>query len=446
MPEQPIPVLGTEPQSNTILSRAPQRAILVGVDMPGVDWPVEESLDELAQLATTAGVTCVDRVTQRLGHRHSGTVIGSGKVQEIAELVRFHDCDAVLFDLELSPGQHRTLERELEIQVLDRTALILIIFGQRAHTKEGRLQVELAQVEYDLPRLTRQWSHLSRQKGSVQQRGEGEKQIEVDRRMLRREKEQLLEELEHVRTHRQLHRERRKETGAPVVALVGYTNAGKSTLLNRLASTHSLAEDKLFATLDPMTRRVRNPGGQEILLTDTVGFVQRLPTTLVAAFRATLEEVAEADLLVHVVDAASPSMQHQIEAVEQVLEEIGAGGRPMIIALNKADMVPADVVPALSGPYAQLPIVRVSALLGEGIDNLLHCISENLTLQFVPLDVVIPYKRGDLVALFHQFGAIDYEDYEEHGTHLCGHMPSNQSGAFLSFQVQKGREHGPKKS
>ena len=157
MPEQPIPVLGTEPQSNTILSRAPQRAILVGVDMPGVDWPVEESLDELAQLATTAGVTCVDRVTQRLGHRHSGTVIGSGKVQEIAELVRFHDCDAVLFDLELSPGQHRTLERELEIQVLDRTALILIIFGQRAHTKEGRLQVELAQVEYDLPRLARQW-------------------------------------------------------------------------------------------------------------------------------------------------------------------------------------------------------------------------------------------------------------------------------------------------
>ncbi len=446
MSEQSIPVLGTEPQSNTILARAPQRAILVGIDMPGVDWPVEESLDELAQLAATAGVTCVDRVTQRLGHRHSGTVIGSGKVQEIAELVRFHDCDAVLFDLELSPGQHRTLERELETQVLDRTALILIIFGQRAHTKEGRLQVELAQVEYDLPRLTRQWSHLSRQKGGTQQRGEGEKQIEVDRRMLRREKEQLLEELEHVRTHRQLHRERRKETGAPVVALVGYTNAGKSTLLNRLASTHSLAEDKLFATLDPTTRRVRNPGGQEILLTDTVGFVQRLPTTLVAAFRATLEEVAEADLLVHVVDAASPSMQHQIEAVEQVLEEIGAGGRPMIIALNKADMVPADVVPALSGPYAQLPIVRVSALKGEGIDHLLLCISENLTLQFVPLDVIIPYKRGDLVALFHQFGTIEHEDYEEQGTHLCGHMPSNQSGPFLAFQVHKGREHGPKKS
>lgn len=445
MPEQqsiPVPAtLGAEPQSNTLLSRAPQRAILVGVDMPGTDWPVEESLDELAQLATTAGVTCVDRVTQRLARPHPGTLLGSGKVQEIAELVRYHDCDAVIFDLELSPGQHRNLERELETQVLDRTALILIIFGQRAHTREGRLQVELAQIEYDLPRLARQWSHLSRQKGSVQQRGEGEKQIEVDRRMLRRQKDQLLEELEHVRTHRSLHRERRKSTGAPVVALVGYTNAGKSTLLNRLASAHSLAEDKLFATLDPMTRRVRLNGGQEILLSDTVGFVQRLPTTLVAAFRATLEEVVEADLLVHVVDASSPSMQHQIEAVEQVLQEIGAGSRPMILALNKADILPVDATLELSGPYAQLPSVRVSALQGQGIDDLLRCISDNLVLQFVPLDVVIPYHRGDLVAQFHQYGTIEHESYEEHGTHLCGHMPGNQSGAFLAFQQQ---QHGSK--
>src|SRR3989440_395789 len=326
MAEQFKPFAGEEKQSSTLLSRAPERAILVGVDMPGVDWPVEESLDELAQLASTAGVTCVDRVIQRLARAHPGTLLGSGKVQEIADLVQFHDCDAVIFDLELSPAQHRTLERELETQVLDRTALILIIFAQRAHTREGRLQVEMAQIEYDLPRLARQWSHLSRQKGSVQQRGEGEKQIEVDRRLLRRQKEHLLEELEQVRTHRQLHRERRKNTGAPVVALVGYTNAGKSTLLNRLAGAHSLAENKLFATLDPMTRRVRIAGGQEILLTDTVGFVQRLPTTLVAAFRATLEEVAEADLLVHVIDASHPQGQRQVDAVEQGLEEIGAGG------------------------------------------------------------------------------------------------------------------------
>src|SRR5438270_1731599 len=286
MSEQSIRNTGADDQSTTLLSRAPQRAILVGVDMPGTDWPVEESLDELEQLATTAGVTCVDRIVQRLARAHSGTLLGSGKIQEIAELVRFHNCDAVLVDLELTPGQHRNLERELETQVLDRTALILIIFGQRAHTKEGRLQVEMAQIEYDLPRLARQWSHLSRQKGSVQQRGEGEKQIEVDRRMLRREKEQLQEDLEHVRAQRQLHRDRRKDVGAPVVALVGYTNAGKSTLLNRLATTSStsrLAEDKLVATLDPMTRRVRLTGGQEFLLTDTVGVVRRLPTVLGAA-------------------------------------------------------------------------------------------------------------------------------------------------------------------
>jgi len=434
MAEQFMPFAGEEKQSSTLLSRAPERAILVGVDMPGTDWPVEESLDELAQLAETAGVVCVDRVIQRLARPHPGTLLGSGKVQEIADLVQFHNCDAVLFDLELTPGQHRRLESALETQVLDRTALILIIFGQRAHTKEGRLQVELAQVEYDLPRLARQWSHLSRQKGSVQQRGEGEKQIEVDRRLLRRQKDQLQEELEHVRTHRQLHRERRKHTGAPVVALVGYTNAGKSTLLNTLASSHSLAEDKLFATLDPMTRRVRLTGGQEILLTDTVGFVQRLPTTLVAAFRATLEEVAEADLLVHVVNAAYPAVNRQVEAVEQVLEEIGAGGRPMVIALNKVDLLSAGAPLELTSLAAKLPAVRVSALQRYGIDDLLRCISENLVLQFMFLDVLIPYDRGDLVAQFHQFGTIEHESFEEGGTHICGHMPANHSGPFMQFQ------------
>src|SRR6266700_4135905 len=441
MSEQSIHKSGTDNQSSTLLSRAPQRALLVGVDMPGTDWPVEESLDELAQLAATAGVDCVDRVTQKLARPHPGTLLGSGKVQEIAELVRFHDCDGVIFDLELTPGQHRTLERKLETQVLDRTALILIIFGQRAHTKEGRLQVEMAQIEYDLPRLARQWSHLSRQKGSVQQRGEGEKQIEVDRRMLRRQKAQLEEELEHVRTHRQLHRTRRKDIGAPVVALVGYTNAGKSTLLNRLASANTFAEDKLFATLDPMTRRVRLEGGQEILLTDTVGFVQRLPTTLIAAFRATLEEVAEADLLVHVVDASSPSIHVQIEAVEQVLEGIGAGGRPTVLALNKIDVLPCDVTLQLEGMAATLLLARVSALQGDGIDDLLHCISENLVRQFVALNVLIPYQRGDLVAQFHQYGTIEHESYEAGGTRICGHLPANHSGPFMGFQIEKQRQH-----
>jgi GTP-binding protein HflX len=435
MAEQDTSLARTEQQAPGLLANAPERAILVGVDMPGTDWPVEESLDELAQLARTAGVTTVDRVIQRLARPHPGTLLGSGKIEEIAELVRYYNCDGVLFDLELSPGQHRNLERALDVPVLDRTALILIIFAQRAHTKEGRLQVELAQIEYDLPRLARQWGHLSRQKGSVQQRGEGEKQIEVDRRLLRRQKDALEEELEHVRTHRHLHRERRRNAGPPVVALVGYTNAGKSTLLNALAGAGVLAEDKLFATLDPTTRRVRLEGGQEMLLTDTVGFVQRLPTTLVAAFRATLEEVAEADLLVHVVDASSPAMQRQVEAVEQVLEEIGAGGLPTVLALNKMDLVAPNLQPALSGVSATLPSVLVSALTGEGIPALLRCISEQLVQGFDALDVLIPYDRGDLVAMFHQFGTIAYEGYEECGTHLRGHIPSNHSGLFAPFTV-----------
>ena len=420
-----------------LLSEAPARAILVSIETPEPVWPINESLDELEQLATTARVTCVDRMVQHLETPNSATVLGSGKVEELAQLVQFHNCDAVIFDLELKPKQHRNLERKLEVQVLDRTALILIIFGQRARTREGRLQVELAQIDYDLPRLTRQWSHLSRQSGGgTNQRGEGEKQIEVDRRMLRRQRDQLLAELEQVRSQRQLHRERRKYAGAPVVALVGYTNAGKSTLLNHLAGAQTLAEDKLFATLDPTIRRVRLQGGQEVLLTDTVGFTQRLPTTLVAAFRATLEEVAEADLLVHVVDASHPNVHHQIAAVEEVLEEIGAIGLPMVLALNKIDRLPADTPLQLEGIAGTLPQASVSALNGIGIEGLLRCISETLMAQFDALDVIIPYDRGDLVAQFHQFGKIDLEEYRETGTHLRGYMPTNRSGLFKVLQQE----------
>ncbi len=436
MPEQHIldqNRLEERPMSG-LLAQAPERAILVGIETPETDWPINDSLDELEQLVTTAGVTCADRIIQRLTHPHPATVLGTGKVEELASLVQFHNCDAVIFDMELKPNQHRNLERELETQVLDRTALILIIFGQRARTREGRLQVELAQIEYDLPRLTRQWSHLSRQRGSTQQRGEGEKQIEVDRRLLRRQKDQLETDLGVVRNQRQIHRERRRYTGTPVVALVGYTNAGKSTLLNRLASANTQAENKLFATLDPTTRRVRLAGGQEILFSDTVGFIQRLPTTLVAAFRATLEEVTEADLLVHVIDASHPHMQRQIEAVEMVLEEIGAGGLPMVIALNKSDLLPQGTHPPLVGLASELPAVPVSATMGQGIDQLLHCISSALIEQFTTLDVLIPYERGDLVALFHRFGSIQSEEYCQEGTHLCGYLPANHSGAFEAFQ------------
>ena len=419
-----------------LLTEAPARAILVSIETPEAVWPIDESLDELEQLAATARVTCIDRVIQRLETPNPATVLGTGKVKELAQLVQFYNCDAVIFDLELKPNQHRNLERELGVQVLDRTALILIIFGQRARTREGRLQVELAQIDYNLPRLTRQWSHLSRQSGGgTNQRGEGEKQIEVDRRLLRRQRDQLLEELEQVRSQRQLHREYRKYAGAPVVALVGYTNAGKSTLLNRLAGAQTLAEDKLFATLDPTIRRVRLQGGQELLLTDTVGFIQRLPTTLIAAFRATLEEVAEADLLVHVVDASHPNMQHQILAVEEVLEEIGAIGLPMVLALNKSDCLSANLPLQLEGIAGTLPRVSVSALDGTGIEALLSCISETLMEQFDALDVIIPYDRGDLVAQFHQFGKINLEEYKETGTHLRGYMPNNRSDSLKVFQL-----------
>jgi GTP-binding protein HflX len=430
-PEQSRPA---EQPANGVLAQAPRSAILVGIASAGTDWPVDDSLDELEQLAATAGVTCAERVIQRLVHPHPATLLGTGKVEELASLVQFHNCDAVIFDAELKPNQHRNLERELEVQVLDRTALILIIFGQRARTREGRLQVELAQIEYDLPRLTRQWSHLSRQRGSAQQRGEGEKQIEVDRRLLRRQKDQLEAELELVRNQRQLHRERRRHSGVPVVSLVGYTNAGKSTLLNRLANATTLAENKLFATLDPTTRRVKLNGGQEILFSDTVGFIQRLPTTLVAAFRATLEEVTEADLLVHVIDASHPQMQRQIEAVEMVLEEIGAGGLPMIVALNKSDLLPDGACPSLTGIAGGLPGVLTSARSGRGIDDLLRCISKALSEQFTALDVVIPYERGDLVALFHRFGSIESEEYCQEGTHLRGSLPAHHSGAFAELQ------------
>lgn len=235
-------------------------------------------------------------------------------------------------------------------------------------------------------------------------------------------------------SQRQLHRERRKSSGAPVVALVGYTNAGKSTLLNRLAGAQTLAENKLFATLDPTTRRVKMRGGQELLLSDTVGFVQRLPTTLVAAFRATLEEVAQADLLVHVVDASHEHMQHQIEAVEQVLEEIGAGGLPMIVALNKCDRLPTGQEHTLPGIAATVRCVPVSGLTGEGVDDLLQAISDALVAQFDSLDVVLPYDRGDLVAQFHQFGKIEQETFEDDGTHLRGYLPTNHSGPFKAFQ------------
>ncbi|MGC9335344.1 MAG: GTPase HflX, partial [Anaerolineae bacterium] len=319
--------------------RPAERALLVGVELKGwqAGWDLEDSLMELGQLARTAGLDVVGQTWQRLDQYNPATLIGSGKVKELVDLRDDLGCNVVIFDEELSPRQLRNLEEALgeEVKILDRTSLILDIFAQHARTREGQLQVELAQYQYRLPRLTRAWTHLARQAGGgtarggtggVGLRGPGETQLEVDRRLISRRIAQIEGELEQVRRHRALHRRQRKRLDLPVVAIVGYTNAGKSTLLNALSGADVLVEDKLFATLDPTTRRVALPSGREILFSDTVGFIQKLPTQLIAAFRATLEEINEADLVVHVVDITHPQARDQSDAVVETLEAIGVVG------------------------------------------------------------------------------------------------------------------------
>lgn len=402
-------------------------------------WPVEESLAELAQLARTAGIRLVGHTVQRLERPNPTTFIGPGKVEELVKQVARTAADVVIFDDELSPRHQRGLERALGdgVKLLDRTALILDIFAQHAHTREGVLQVELAQYEYRLPRLTRAWTHLARQAGGraggatggVGVRGPGETQLETDRQVIGRRIAQLKRELERVRAHRGRYRARRRREGMPVVAIVGYTNAGKSTLLNNLADADVLVEDKLFATLDPTTRRVELPGGGVALFTDTVGFIQKLPTQLVAAFRATLEELTEADLLVHVVDVTHPQVMRQADAVGETLEEIGAADKPVISALNKIDRLPApDAVFPLMGRFPNS--VAISALTGEGLESLLACVEGILETLMVWLDVHIPYELGELVDLFHRRGLIEQEEHTGRGTRIVGRMPRGLVGRF----------------
>lgn len=405
-------------------------------------------MEELAQLANTAGLKVVGQETQRLGHPKPATYIGSGKVEELKLLQREFDYNVLLFDDELLPRQQRNLEEGLGIKVVDRTALILDIFAQHAHTKEGQLQVELAQLEYRLPRLTRMWTHLARQaggraggaQGGVGVRGPGETQLEVDRREISRKIAKLKDELESVRKHRQMYRERRRRAGIPTVSLVGYTNAGKSTLLNSLTEAGVLVADQLFATLDPTTRRVELSSGIECLFTDTVGFIQKLPTQLVAAFRATLEEINEADVLLHVVDITHRNALEQADEVEKVLEELGANDRPMVVALNKVDKVldeksyglevdteqiaafeASEAVQLLLDRYPEATLA--SAKWGIGLKRLLEQIEGVLVADMVDLDVLIPYRAGELVNLFHKRGRVETEDYNEHGTLIHGKLP-----------------------
>ena len=407
-----------------------ERAVLVGVDLFGGDeiFSMEDSLEELAVLARTADVEVVGRVTQRLDRPHPATLIGPGKLEELKDAVALTDANVVIFDRELPPRQQRELEEALNehVKVIDRTTLILDIFARHAHTREGALQVALAQYRYRLPRLTRRWTHLSRQTvrtaAGVGLRGPGETQLEVDRRAIRRQITRLEKELEEVRKQRRVHRQQRRRAVLPVVALVGYTNAGKSTLLNALADADVLVADKLFATLDPTTRRIALPGGREILVTDTVGFIQKLPPTLVAAFRATLEEVEEADVLLHVVDITHPHVLAQAEAVGKVLEDLGVTDKPMVVALNKIDVL-SDPNGARRVAKAFPNSVAISAARKIGLDELRERLKSTLEAQLVQISVSIPYTRGDLVSLFHQRGVIESEEHGPEGTTISGLLP-----------------------
>jgi GTP-binding protein HflX len=344
-----------------------ERVFLVAVELKSRNgWEVRDSLEELSELAITAGGEVVGDGVQKLDAPNAGTFIGKGKADEFSSCCRRQDVDTVIFDDELSPSQQRTLERELEVKVLDRTALILDIFAQRAHTREGKLQVELAQLQHLLPRLTRFWGHLSRQQGGIGMRGgEGETQLETDRRRVQDRIARIREELEVVRRQRSTQRQARQRNRWPLASIVGYTNAGKSTLLNQLTGAGALAEDKLFATLDPTTRRLRLPTNQNVLLTDTVGFIRKLPHNLVASFRATLEEARNADILAHVIDASHPDWEDQVEVVDGVLGELGLGDRPVIHVFNKMDRVrERDAFERLAaGRYTN--VAFVSALRGD---------------------------------------------------------------------------------
>jgi GTP-binding protein HflX len=422
---------------------------------------VEDSLDELERLAETAGLQVVGRAVQHVERINPATLIGKGKLQQIIDSRAETSFDVLIFDEELAPNQQREIEQAFggeDIKVLDRTALILDIFAQHARTKEGALQVELAQYEYRLPRLTRMWTHLARQAGGaagrggtggVGLRGPGERQLELDRREIRTRITHLKKQIELVRMQRREHRRKRQREGMPVVAIVGYTNAGKSTLLNALTNAGVLVEDKLFATLDPTTRRVKLPGGSEALFTDTVGFIQKLPTQLVAAFRATLEEITEADVLLHIIDATHPNMLDQARAVDATLEEIGAGDKPVVIALNKMDKAKGMVQKTgndVRTPHAprQFAItqdellahgVRISALKGQGLDELLVRIEQALADEMVELRVRIPFSRNDLVALFHERGIIEREKFLEDGTLIEGRIAARLVERFEDYQI-----------
>jgi len=393
---------------------AAERVITVGVDSPArSEIEIEDSLDELDALASSAGAQVAGRIQQRLKSVDPRTYVGRGKAAEIRELASQRDATVAIFDEPLSPGQARNLENELKLRVLDRSQLILDIFAQRARTREGKLQVEIAQLSYLQPRLTRQWSHLSRQTGGsgaggrIGTRGPGETQLEVDRRRIRERLSRLKARLRDVERSRSIQRQRRLDVPYATVALVGYTNSGKSTLMNAMTGAGVEAANRPFSTLDPTIRRLQLPGNLQVMLADTVGFIHRLPHTLIEAFKATLEEVRTADLLLHVVDASSTLLDEQIRVVDQVLEEIGAHDKPRLLVMNKADLL--ETAPHRFGADA----VAISALKATGLDELRAAIARALGLMREEVALTLPAARGDLIAMARRDGEIVAEDYAD---------------------------------
>jgi GTP-binding protein HflX len=399
-------------------------------------WEVRDSLDELAELAATAGAEVVGDGTQRLEAPVAATFIGCGKADEFARHCQSREVDTVIFDDDLSPAQSRNLETVFQCKVLDRTVLILDIFARRARTREGKLQVELAQLAHLLPRLTRYWSHLSRQKGGIGMRGgEGESQLETDRRRVQERIDKIGEELVLVRRHRATQRAGRQRQLWPLASIVGYTNAGKSTLLNTLTGAEVLEEDKLFATLDPTTRRLRLPTNQNVLLTDTVGFIRKLPHRLVEAFKATLEEVVQADLLLHVVDVSHPLAADQIRAVNSVLEDIGAAGKPTLMVFNKIDRLEnGELVGRFLEQYPNS--VAVSAATGEGLPALSAELGSQLrpSREFVELNV--PHSEQAVIARLHAVGQVVERDYDGESARFKARIPPHFHAEFAPFIVQ----------
>ena len=415
--------------------RATEKTILVGLEHDGVTkWDLEESLNELRELAATAGATVVDIVTQKLPHPTAPYYIGKGKAEEVAVLCTETGAGSIIFDDELSPAQGRNLETITSKKILDRTQLILDIFARRARSREGRLQIELAQLQYLLPRLTRMWTHLSRQTGGIGTRGPGETQLEVDRRRVQERIARLQKDLEEVRKHRAIQREGRARHQWPVVAIVGYTNAGKSSLLNRLTKAGVLAEDKLFATLDPTTRQFVLPNKLKVLFTDTVGFIRKLPTTVIESFKATLEELKSADLLVHVVDLSHPQWEEHIVATEEVIRELEADSKHTLIVFNKIDrLANAEAIDAALARHPHS--VAISVKTGENLEQFVDELQNQLSAWRLRQKFRIPQADSAALAELHQAGHVVEIAYDGDDALVTAHIPPALEAKFARYAV-----------